>query len=209
MSYTALINELRFLMSNDKLRRAVDKRVMEFVSFNRRDKQRVFSELSFCILTANFNAKGAMKIQSSVDFFNVSASDLRQKLKQLGHRFPNKRAEFIIEARKKIDDIVDVINATIPTEEKREWLVKNIKGIGYKEASHFLRNIGFLDLAIIDFHIVDVLIKYRVVEERKSLTKSRYIEIENKLKEISKAINLPLGELDLYLWYMETGNILK
>jgi len=88
--------------------------------------------------------------------------------------------------------------------------VKNIKGLGFKEASHFLRNIGFKNLAIIDFHIVDLLIKHKLIDKKpKSLSKSKYLEIEEKLKKIANELNLSLGELDLYLWYMETGKILK
>ena len=91
----------------------------------------------------------------------------------------------------------------------REWLVNNIKGIGYKEASHFLRNIGFDDYAIIDFHIIDILTRYKIIEKPKYLSKKKYLEIEEILRKIAKQTNLTLAELDLYLWYMETGKILK
>ena len=101
-----------------------------------------------------------------------------------------------------------IIN-NISNKSLREWLVKNIKGLGYKEASHFLRNIGFDDYAIIDFHIVDLLVKYNIIQKPKSLTKQKYLEIEEKLRKIAKKTNLTLAELDLYLWYMETGKILK
>ena len=84
-----------------------------------------------------------------------------------------------------------------------------MKGLGYKEASHFLRNIGFDDFAIIDFHIIDILSRYNLIEKPKALTKKRYLKIENLLKEIAKKSNLSLAELDLYLWYMETGKVLK
>jgi len=96
-------------------------------------------------------------------------------------------------------------------EEKRDWLVKNIKGLGMKEASHFLRNIGCKNVAIIDFHIVDLLAKNNLIEKPKNraLTGKRYIEIENILKELAEKTNTSLGELDLYLWYEETGKILK
>jgi N-glycosylase/DNA lyase len=91
----------------------------------------------------------------------------------------------------------------------REWIVNNVKGLGYKEASHFLRNIGFDDYAIIDFHIVDVLVNHKLIEKPKTITKRKYLEIEEILKNIAKETNLTLAELDLYLWYMETGKILK
>ena len=90
----------------------------------------------------------------------------------------------------------------------REWLAENIKGIGMKESSHFLRNIGY-DIAIIDFHILDILKRSGIIKRGIELNKNSYIEIENKLKIIAKSAKLTMAELDLYLWYMETGKVLK
>ncbi|MFX0023913.1 MAG: N-glycosylase, partial [Candidatus Hermodarchaeota archaeon] len=90
-----------------------------------------------------------------------------------------------------------------------DWLVKNVKGIGYKEASHFLRNIGYTEYAIVDFHIVDLLVKHNFIEKPKTMTKSKYLEIEKILKSIGSELELNMAELDLYLWYLETGKILK
>jgi len=48
----------------------------------------------------------------------------------------------------------------------REWLIRSIRGIGYKEASHFLRNIGLGEnLAILDRHILKNLKFFGVIEE--------------------------------------------
>ena len=91
----------------------------------------------------------------------------------------------------------------------REWIVKHIKGLGYKEASHFLRNIGFDDYAIIDFHIVDILEKHKLIRKPKTMTKKRYLEIEKVLQEIGSKSKMTMAELDLYLWYLETGKVLK
>ena len=78
-----------------------------------------------------------------------------------------------------------------------------------KEASHFLRNIGFKDYAIIDFHIVDLLVNHSLIEKPKTITPKKYLEIENLLRELAEKTSLSLGELDLYLWYKETRKILK
>ena len=94
-------------------------------------------------------------------------------------------------------------------ESLRTWLVQNIKGLGYKEASHFLRNIGYDDYAIIDFHIIDILTQYGFIKKPKSLSKKRYLEIEQDLNHIAQLCDLTLAELDFYLWYLETGKILK
>ena len=93
----------------------------------------------------------------------------------------------------------------------RDWLAENVYGLGYKEASHFLRNIGATDLAIIDFHIVDVLVREGLIAKpkSKSLSAKRYLEIERVLKGLAGELGITLAELDLYLWYLETGKIQK
>ncbi|MBC8489232.1 MAG: hypothetical protein H8D45_24690 [Bacteroidetes bacterium] len=95
--------------------------------------------------------------------------------------------------------------------EKRKWLVKNVKGIGFKEASHYLRNIGFVEnIAILDRHILKNLKIYNVINEiPKSLTFGKYIRIENKMKDFSREINISLEFLDFVFWYKETGEIFK
>ncbi len=87
--------------------------------------------------------------------------------------------------------------------------MRNIKGIGYKEASHFLRNIGFKNIAIVDFHIIDLLSRYNLIEKPKYLSKNIYFQIEKLLRKIAKKTGVSPAELDLYMWYMETGKILK
>jgi len=92
----------------------------------------------------------------------------------------------------------------------REWLVENVKGYGFKEASHFLRNIGYRELAILDRHILKYLVEFGVIEKvPKSLTKKNYMEIEEKFKQFSGRVGIPMDELDLLFWSLETGEIFK
>ena len=89
------------------------------------------------------------------------------------------------------------------------YLVKNVKGLGLKEASHFLRNTGHENLAILDRHILKNLAKLNIIELPKTLTPKIYFEIENKFQNFSKEVNIPMDELDLLFWSMETGEIFK
>ena len=93
----------------------------------------------------------------------------------------------------------------------REWLVNNIKGIGYKEASHFLRNIGFgKNIAILDRHILRNLKNFGVIKEiPKSISTAKYMEIEKNMAEFAREVDIPISHLDLLLWYKETGEIFK
>ena len=190
-----------------KIRKIIDKRIKEFKEL-RKSKNKIFSELCFCILTANSTAERCIVVQDKVGdgFKKLKENDLIIKLKQLSCRFHTKRAGYIVEARKCCTDLFTALS--LDSFKAREWIVKNVKGLGMKEASHFLRNIGFKDLAIIDFHIVDMLVKHRIIKKPKNLNKD-YIKIEEKLREIAKKVKMSLAELDLYLWYMETGKILK
>ena len=207
-----LINEVKNLQ-NSEIKSVVDGRMSEFENLGKRDNNEIFKELCFCLLTANFSAHGGIKIQNELGegFYILSEEQLAKRLAELGHRFPNARAKFIFEARKHRNNMRNILSAFESQSELRNWLAQNVKGLGMKEASHFLRNIGYKNLAIIDFHIVDLLVKFGLVEQLKSrsLTAKQYLEIENILKNIASQTGTNLGELDLYLWYKETGKILK
>jgi len=198
-------------LKNSKIKNLVDARLREFKEIGDGSSDEIFEELCFCILTANFNAERSLEIQRQIGdgFLSFPKSDLAKKLRELGHRFPNTRARYIVDARKHKNSLKDIVKMFNDDNELREWLVKNVKGIGYKEASHFLRNIGYTSFAIIDFHIIDVLTKHNIVEKPKVLTKRKYLKIEDLLREIAGKSNGNLAELDLYLWYMGTGKILK
>ncbi|MBU2612349.1 MAG: N-glycosylase/DNA lyase [Nanoarchaeota archaeon] len=200
-------------LKNSQIKETVDSRLKEFGVVQLGGPDEIFKELCFCLMTANFSATGGIKIQKEIDdgFLHLNEENLSQKLSELGHRFPNARAKYVVQSRNKKDELIKLLNEMGDELVLREWIVKNIKGLGMKESSHFLRNIGFKNLAIIDFHIIDLLANHGLIEKpkNKSLTPKKYIEIENVLHEISKKSGLSLGELDLYLWYLETGKILK
>lgn len=199
-------------MKSSRVKRMISARINEFKKLGKKSSREIFKELCFCLLTANYSAEGGIRIQKKIGngFLRLGKKALAKKLKKLGHRFPNARGEFIAEARRKYaDKIKKIIFSFRNGKEAREWLVKNVRGLGYKEASHFLRNVGFMDVAIVDFHIIDLLVRNGLIDKPKTITKKKYFEIEKVLEKIADKTGLELGELDLYLWYMETGKILK
>jgi len=204
-----LVEEINSL-KNSEIGETVNKRINEFKELNKKPDEELFKELCFCILTANYNAEKTIKIQNEIGecFSKDSEETIAKKLKDYGHRYPNTRAKYITESCKSKDLLMKVIR-TNNGNNLRDWIVNNVKGLGYKEASHFLRNIGFDDFAIIDFHIIDILVKHNLVNKPKTLTRRRYLDIENLLRDLGKKTDTTLAELDLYLWYLETGKILK
>ncbi|MBA2124184.1 hypothetical protein B9J78_04530 [bacterium Unc6] len=172
----------------------------------------LFAELVFCLLTPQSKAKNCwavvLKLIEEGLLFNGDKDQIQKCLS--GVRFKNKKSEYICYARKVYPEFKKILtNCT--HYELREWLVKNIKGIGYKEASHFLRNIGLGEnLAILDRHILKNLKTLKVIKEIPlHISGKKYIEIENKLKLFSKRINIPISHLDLLFWSKETGEIFK
>ena len=95
--------------------------------------------------------------------------------------------------------------------EMRKWIVENVEGMGMKEASHFIRNIGLgQELAILDRHILRILKKLCIIDEiPKTLTMKKYIDIENSMREYAKYINVDMDKLDLILWYRQVGYMFK
>jgi N-glycosylase/DNA lyase len=197
----------------------IKNRLKEFESLHKGKDEDIFQELCFCLLTPQSKAvycdKAIKELRRTDMLFNSAAGQIRPKLKGMA-RFHNKKAGYIVGARnifkdgeclsvKKRLDLRDALLA-------REWLVENIKGLGYKEASHFLRNIGLgQNIAILDRHILKNLIKYGVISRiPPSLgSKKTYLEIEEKVRSFCKAVNIPLEELDLLFWSIETGFIFK
>ena len=180
-------------------------------NFKNIKEEEIFYEMCFCLLTPQTSAKAADKCIQEIrklDFRNSYNINPVKLLKNI--RFSNNKSKYLIEAKEKYDLIMKKIKEIKNPEELREFLVNNVKGYGYKESSHFLRNIGYRNLAILDRHILKNLKKFNVIEEvPKSLTKKKYFEIENKFKGFSNKINIHMDELDLLFWSMEAGEVFK
>ena len=185
----------------------VEERLEEFKQLNQLDTKYWFSELCFCILTANSKAITAIKIQQEVGpqgFIFLSQQELARIIRDNKHRFHNNKAKFIVQAREFIDVKSRIEKLTGP--EAREFLAKNIKGLGYKESSHFLRNVGYDDVAIIDRHILRFLHKQKLIDSiPKSITKTNYLIFE----QILSKFGIAHSRLDLIIWQKMTGNVLK
>ena len=125
-------------------------------------------------------------------------------------RFHHTKAKHLEIMKKKYPEVHSVLIAEKHAAKKREYLVKEVKGLGLKEASHLLRNIGHRNLAILDRHILKNLKKYGAIRSLpKSLTPKKYFSIEKRFKAFSKDIGISMDELDLLFWSMQTGTVFK
>jgi N-glycosylase/DNA lyase len=179
----------------------------------------IFTELAFCLLTPQSKAKScdyAVNILKDKDLLFKGNKTQIGKVLRGCVRFHNTKAKNILSARKEFAKegsifIKPAIAQFKDPEEAREWLVSSIKGMGYKEASHFLRNIGMgEDLAILDRHILKNLKLLCVISEiPSSLSRKKYLEIEKQMRTFAENVKIPMSHLDLLLWYKETKEIFK
>lgn len=176
-------------------------------------------ELSFCILTPQSKARNAWLAITTLRENGILLSGNWEEISEFLNivRFKNNKAKYLVELREQMkNEKGKIITKTLfskmeTTHEKREWIVKNIKGMSYKEAGHFLRNIGFgSEVAILDRHILKNLVKLDIIPEvPKTISPKIYLEIEKKLEKFCLEVKIPMDEMDLLLWYIEAGEIFK
>lgn len=206
-----LTTEIRQLKQNKQLTNTINKTLDSFKQYKKTgSNEDLFSELCYCILTANCQAQTCFNIQQAFphDFSQANEKQIKKHLLKYHYRFPNIRTRYILNAQMHCNDLHTILN-TYQGLSLRTWFVSNIKGLGMKEGSHFLRNIGYDEYAIIDTHILSLLQNYRIVSKPKTMTKKTYLTIEQQLKILAQNTSLKLSSLDLYLWYMQTGMVLK
>jgi N-glycosylase/DNA lyase len=214
---TAPLRELQELYRTKKS--DIVKRLEDFKRFRQKSTdEEIFRELAFCLFTPQSKAKSCWASIQNLDehglLFKGSAEEIREKLHCV--RFHNKKAAYLVRARTLFLkngtlSLKPALSSYPDIRECREWLVKNLTGLGYKEASHFLRNIGLGEnIAILDRHILRNLCLLGVIPEiPESLGRAKYLLIEEKMAEFAAKIAIPLSHLDLLLWYKETGEIFK
>lgn len=190
----------------------VEQRFRSFVALGSSGtEEELFSELSFCVLTANWSAQKGIRAQQELGpegFLFLSPRRLEEELSRVGHRYPSARARYIVENRKLFGYLRNVIS--LETDQARDFLRREAKGIGWKESSHFLRNVGREDVAILDRHVMKLMVRYSIANEiPKSWSKKKYVFYENLLREQSEKFGEPLGKFDLYLWYFVKGRVDK
>ncbi|MBI3112780.1 MAG: DNA lyase [Ignavibacteriales bacterium] len=193
-------------------RGAIRQRLRDFKEVPRSE---YFYELLYCLMTPQTSAESADKVVAKLKevSFATNAVDPEPVLRDRHHyiRFHKTKTERLLLVKKEFPVIASALAAMVSPVELREWLVKNVKGLGYKEATHFLRNIGRNGgLTILDRHILRNLQRYGAIRTvPKSMTKKRYLSVERRFIKFSETVGVPVDELDLLFWSMETGEIRK
>jgi N-glycosylase/DNA lyase len=205
--------------AHSERRAEILKRLSEFETvWQTGTDERLWEEMVFCFFTGGCSARMGIRSVEAVRPILLSGNhaELADALRGK-HRYPNARAGYIVASREFLQEHCDLrlrkkLESFDNDLERRDWLVKEkrIKGLGYKEASHYLRNIGFKGYAILDKHILRSLVELKIIDDPKPPnTRLRYLTIEEKLKNLARMTQIDFDELDLVLWSLKTGEILK
>lgn len=214
-----MLNLLSIKKSYENKRVEITNRIQEFEAIgSHSDNKQLFEEMAYCIFTAGASAKmGINAVNATRQIIHcASATELSAKLHGV-YRFPNIRSKYIVHTRDYLSkefnmDIRKMLKSLNGNPEKRKFLAtnKNVKGLGFKEASHYLRNIGFRGYGILDKHIVNCMYELGITDSNKPpSTEKKYLELEARLKRFSELNNIDFDHLDLLLWSEKTGSILK
>lgn len=202
----------------NEIKEIVDLRLLEFERIRRYGTdEEIFEELCFCILTPQSKARMAEKVIENLKRKDlIYKSNYEKIVDELNLvRFKYHKAKYLCELQEKFvvggkPVIKEALERFSDVYLKRKWLVENVKGIGMKEASHFLRNIGFYkDVAILDRHVIRNLLKYGKLSKVYNLSVKNYSYIESIMKNWAEELKIPFEYLDFVLWYKETGDIFK
>lgn len=201
----SLDDKIELTIKDSKTFKKIMSKKEEFLTKKLEGLEEKFSELTFCTLTANTSAEMGLRCQERLfTLSEVREEKIRKILVSCGYRFPNTRSKFVCHnymIRDKLESILEM-------DDRRTLLVDTFMGIGMKEASHFLRNIGYFQYSILDKHVQKFLSSY-YGREIKIKSRKDYENVEPFFLELSDRYNLEPGIMDLVVWYIMTGKILK
>lgn len=194
-------------------------RLSEFKKVYEKGDRAIFEELCYCILTAGSSARMGMRtVEALRDILHAGGEqELQQRAEKNRVRFWRIRPSYIYQTREHLRglcglELRKLIDSFACPQARRDFFARSkaIKGLGYKEASHFLRNIGFRGYAILDKHIINSLREMGVITKKlRPTTRAGYLEIEQRLARFAEEIGIDMDHLDLLLWSRKTGEILK
>lgn len=200
----------------NRIKPEITERINEFREIrDKGDKKSVFRELCFCILSSGTGPAVAEKSVQAIDDILLTGreEEIVERLEGI-HKYPEKGG-YVFTTREYLSknynmDLVNTLSSIDDHNERRDFLARNrnIKGIGYLQASHFLRNTGFSGYAILDKNILKSLYELGVISDTKPpVSRKRYIEKEQKMKDFAVMLEIEFDHLDLLLWYMMRGRI--
>ena len=191
-------------------KKEIRSRLSEFKeSFAKADDKQIFRELSFCILSSGTGPKIAEKCNLALGekLFEGKKQELFECLEEI-HKYAERAVDYIVLTREYLKKehgflLKSLVSSFEGSLERRDFFANNpgIKGLGYMQASHFLRNLGFRGYAILDRNNLKSLFELGIIEEQNyPLTKKRYLRTEELMADCASDLGMTLDEFDLLLW---------
>lgn len=203
----------------------INSRLEEFQALRTASDERLFKELTFVILTSQSSAKNSWNAANRLDKEELLTDPERTEIENILElndiRFEERKSQYITENFSFLsqptfsDSSTDLkIQSRIKPnnlDKTRKWVVENIKGVSWKGASHFLRNIGFgNDFAILSEHSLSVLSDLGAINSvTPPSTRKEYLETEKQVQDFSKEIGMEIQALDLTVWSYRTDEVFK
>lgn len=190
------------------------KKAKEIVEYFKqpKDDEEIFYQLCFCICSPQCTYDENMKSMNNliaIDFYcrDVETDDIASQI--LSSRFYRQKADRLQKAKRKFDAVLIIVREILDYcshYNLREWLVDNIKGMGMKTSSMFLRNMGSEKLAVIDTHIIKFLNDVLDEDITTPSSNKQYLELEKKVQNIAKEKGISTAVLDVLVWKYYTNN---
>jgi N-glycosylase/DNA lyase len=189
-----------------------------------RDERALWWELSSCVLSSQVpyvlataaadavDQTGALPDGSSLhDLGMVLHEALRRPLTISGrerhYRFPAVRATQLARIHEHVHADANTLGELLAgfdtADDARRWFVERAPGLGPKQASMFLRNVGVsYDLAVIDRHVLDYmsLTGLRQLRDGALNSLARYCTAEAILRAHADAVTCSVGIMDWAIW---------
>jgi len=196
-----------------------------------RSENKLLSELVLCILSSQEKYEVALSMMKELRKLNVlrvpknktEFREIKSLLKltlqnpveyKSNEKIYSRRLRFFVKKAQYITDTIENIYLNDLTireilgqeeciQETRKNIINYSYGLGPKQASMFLRNIGYhTEFAVLDKHVIHYmkLIGLTTVSETSFSNISAYQKMEMKLKSYAENFDLNLLHLDLAIW---------
>ncbi|OUS19520.1 hypothetical protein A9Q95_14720 [Rhodobacterales bacterium 59_46_T64] len=190
----------------------------------RGDERSLWWELSCCVLSSqvpyslataaadaieqsNFLLDPAYDERLAVRLESVLRKPLSIAGKHRNYRFPSAKAAQLAGIHQRVHHEAATLSALLDgfatAGDARKWLVDFAPGLGPKQASMFLRNIGIsYDLAVIDRHVLQYMELTGVLQKNAGAINSlaRYRNAEATLRTHADAVTCSVGIMDWAIW---------
>ena len=198
-------------------RQEIARRLSHFRRFRTAPDEVLFHELASCLFAIQTSARrsddAVRALAADGTLWHGTVEDIALILRRRV-RFHNHKAAYLVAARERFIAGSASLRAwvdSMPPTVAREQLVREVDGFGYKEASHFLRNVGRGEaFAILDRHVLKNLHRHGVIRSvPEALSRKQYLAIEERVRGFAGAVTVPMAALDLLFWSRETGEVFK